>query len=66
MARPEYRLCERCWRPIPHRTPCFVWSHVDREHPLLRPPTSYRHLQGDPACTGAQLTDTGSATGTTT
>jgi hypothetical protein len=64
MARPETRLCERCWRPIAYGTPCFVQSHVDREHPLLRPPTSYRHLPSDPRCTGSQLTDTGSVSGT--
>lgn len=66
MARPETRICERCWRPIAYGTPCFVQSHVDRERPLLRPPTSFRHLPSDPRCTGSELTDTESFPGTAT
>lgn len=61
----EIRLCERCWTPIPKGRACLVGRHADPAYPLLQTPRSFRHVRGDPACTGAQTTGPDPAIGTT-
>lgn len=50
----EVRLCERCWTVIPAGRACLVGRHPDPAYSLRATPRSYRHLYGDPACTGSQ------------
>lgn len=62
---PRTRLCERCWRPLPAGTVFRVFRHPDPAEPDAGTDRlSFRHMDGDPACTGAQVagTDTGSDT----
>ena len=55
---PEIRLCERCWKPIAEGAGCRVGWHADPRHPLLAAPRSFRHLEGDTACSGSQYAET--------
>jgi hypothetical protein len=51
---PRLRICERCWRLIPAASVCRVQKHYGNAHPTLAPLLSFRHLESDPECTGAQ------------
>ncbi|OLL72432.1 hypothetical protein Ae168Ps1_0810c [Pseudonocardia sp. Ae168_Ps1] len=38
---------------------CRIFRHADPAAPTEMPTFSYRHLDGDPECTGAQQLDLG-------
>lgn len=38
---------------------CRIFRHTDPAAPTEEPVFSYQHLDGDPACTGAQNPETG-------
>ena len=57
---PHIRLCERCWRPLSAGTVFRVFRHSEPASPAVTPAPerlSFRHLDDDPGCTGAQLAD---------
>ncbi|MBN9756355.1 hypothetical protein Ae406Ps2_1113c [Pseudonocardia sp. Ae406_Ps2] len=51
---PRLRICERCWSSVADGSVCRIFRHSDPTAPLEKPAFSYRHLDGDPACSGAQ------------
>ncbi|SFO20192.1 hypothetical protein SAMN05216207_103619 [Pseudonocardia ammonioxydans] len=52
---PRLRICERCWTTVAEGSVCRIFRHTDPGAPTDAPVFSYRHLDGDPACTGAQV-----------
>lgn len=56
---PRIRLCERCWRSLPAGTVFRVFRHREAAPDVTGVERlSFRHLDEDPACTGAQLAET--------